>query len=543
MAVIQVESPLMRDDGGKLTLLEALELANGVNKAAARRCSQAISGDLERDEEIEIRLSCKEEELTVPSCEPLSSALPPLCSQKRVVIDGQGKRLLGEGTGCGLVISSGGVKVRRLSLSCFSVGIFLTQGRQSIDDVTIEECSFDEMTHACILAGMTESNLTLSHVTVQDCRMQAPSRARKRGPCTAMLLSAVLDWRGNISLRGVSMRELLIRRNVIHAHPDGGCFSEGINIFTTCDYVYGVGGTVGSGADSQITDCMTENVYIEENDVSGVDDSCIGFLGALPSREKCSIRNFHICRNKVSYFLTGLCVSSCNQYAGGSSYYCMASDIYMEDNVLLPSEEAPDEPSMAIALINVRAESGEIVCEDCVLENVTVRGNRLEGRDWGIGLEGLHGTQDLPAPSRLCRCGIRRVTIENNEIRGIREPLRMFGVRLEGRVDRFWDYGEVRVNHQYPYSVYAQGNFVDQVAVRGNSVNGYDCFLNMAGAWAAGRGFACGNRVGPALIFEDNHLDKGKKVFAYRYEAADQRLLEEACGCGNRAWKESVSIE
>ena len=64
----------------------------------------------------------------------------------------------------------------------------------------------------------------------------------------------------------------------------------------------------------------------------------------------------------------------------------------------------------------------------------------------------------------------------------------------------------------------------------------------MAGAWAAGRGFARENSVGPGLVFENNLLDKGKKVFAYRYEAADQRLLEDACGSGNRAWKESIFI-
>ena len=543
MAIIQVESPMLRGDGDRLTLTEAIELANGENTEAAHRCPRAIQGDPDTDEEIEIRLICGEEELVFPDCgATLSCVLPPLCSGKRVVIDGQGKCLRGGGTGCGLILSSGGVTVRRLTLSHFSAGIFITQAERSIDGVAIEKCRFEEMTHACILGGMTGSDLTLSHVAIRECDMQAPSRARKKGACTAVLLSAVLDWTGGIFVSGVSMRELFVNGNVIHAHPDGGTFSEGINIFTTCDYTYGVGRAVGSGSNSRIADCTTENVFIEQNEVSGVDDSCIGFLGALLARERCSIRNFHICRNRVSYFLTGLCVSSCNQYAGGESYHCSASDIYMEDNILLPSEETPDEPSMAVALINVRAESGEIVCEDCTLERVAVRGNRIEGRDWGIVLEGMHGTQDLPAPSRLCRCGIRSVTIEHNEIRGVREPLRMFGVRLEGRVDRFWDYGLVEVNDRYPYSVYAQGNFVDQVTVRNNEVSDYDCFLNMAGAWAAGRGFARENSVGPGLVFENNLLDKGKKVFAYRYEAADQRLLEEACGSGNRAWKESIFI-
>ena len=542
MAIIQVQSPLFRGGGNMLTLAEAIEVANGENPEAVRRCRDAISGDPAADEEIEIRLVCREEELVLPGSETLSSALPPLRTEKRVVIDGQGKRLRGGGTGCGLILSSGRAAVRRLAFSNFSAGIFLTQAERSMDDIVIEECGFDEMTHACILGGMTGSNLTLSRVVVRRCDMQAPPRSRKRGACTAVLLSAVLDWTGGVFVSGTAMRDLLICGNVIRAHPDGGTFSEGINLFTTCDYTYGVGGPVGAGGSSRIEDCITEDVLIEENDISGVDDTCIGFLGALPARERCSIRNFTVRRNRAAYFLTGLCVSSCNQYAGGESYHCTADGIYMEDNVLLPSAEAPDEPSMAIALINVRAESGKIVCEDCVLENVAVRRNHIEGRDWGIVLEGMHGTQDLPAPSRLLRCGIRDVTIERNEIRGVREPLRMYGVRLEGRTDRFWDYGVVEVNDQYPYSVYAEGNYIDRITVRDNEASDYDCFLNMAGAWAAGRGFARNNSVGPELVFENNSLDKGKKVFAYRYEAADQRLLEEACGFGNRAWKESVSI-
>lgn len=538
MAVIRVTSP--RADGGfpeGLTLGEAISLVNqGKNTAIEPAKKKWVTGDVEMDGEIEIRLELDgEKQIVYGKTGKLESPLPAIQTGKKLIIQGGNAVICGANTGIGLILSSSDITVKSLSFSGFYIGIFITQEHRSLRGVSVSGCKFTEISQACILAGLTAGNLEMTGIEISGCEMTAPSREHRMGSCTAALVTAALDRDGSRPIHNVSLKGLLLARNKVRPNPDGTTFAEGFTIYASCDFSYGLGAGYAKGAFTDIDNCVTEDVCIEENEVDGVDDTCIGFLGALPARSRCAARNFRISGNRVFYTLTGICASSCNQYAGGESYHCTASGIVIEGNYVAPSARIPHEPSMGIGLLNVRAESRHIMCADCVLEHAAIRDNEIIGRDWGIVLEAMHVTQDLPAPSKLSRCEICDVEIENNRITNARQPIRIFGVRMEGRTDAFWGRSLEEANPEYPYSAYAEENSVDRILIRGNTASGFECFLVAAGAWAAGRGFARDNRVGPHIVLEGNLLQKGEKVFTYRKYVSDQILLEEACGMGNRA--------
>lgn len=459
----------------------------------------------------------------------------PTVSGSEIVIEGNGALLRGTGNGTALILSGRNLQVKNLHLEGFQTGIFIHAGQSSVENVKICGCEFRDISHEAIVTGITQSERFIDGVVIDHCYIEAPQKQRK-GPCfTATNLIAAYYNEFGQPLHDIALRHVTWSNNRTAANSkDGNFISQALTLLGACNHAFYDGTDMIESTKRDVSRVVSEDILVTDNEIDGVYDTGLGFVASIPGRRDITLQNVTVRGNRIRYFNTGITVCATNQVFGGDVKRVCTRHVLIEENILLPQQPGPFEPQIGIMLFNTRCESQVISCCDCHMEDITLRGNEINGREVGIAIEAHHATQDLPAPSALCSCSVRQVTIEKNIVRGAQQPLRIFAAHLEGRTDDFWGYPHPAFDPSLPYSTLAQDNTVDQIYIRENQFIEYDCALTVGGAWACGHGFAKSNIVGPELVFSDNHFENGRKVFSYRKQASDQVLYDDAIGFDNR---------
>ena len=466
------------------------------------------------------------------------SLLPDIMSKYGVAIEGNGAEIEGDGQGTALVLRGEGFVVERLQVHGFNRAIFICAREEDTKDVTIRNCDLRDMNQGYIMTGIENSGHVIEKIEIADNFFMAPDKIRggqAKGACAcATCLFTALYDRADHPIRDVALRGVHWARNVMRRNPDGNQFAEGVMAHGAADYNFFGSGDMFVSAWNEVSDSVFEDLVVEDNDIDGVHDIGITLLAGFPARHDCLLQNVTLRRNKITYFNTGINVGAANQCCSGDVDRLYARHIVVEDNELIPQVPGPFEPQIGVMIFTTRCESQQIRCEDCGMEDITVRNNKIGSREVGIAIEAQHGTQELPNPSKIARCFIRDLKIENNEITGAQLPIRMFAVHMEGRIDDFWGLPVPAWDPSLPFSTLAEGNSIDDVVIRGNKITEYDTAYTIGAGWACNHGFVKDNTIGRNIVIEDNVLDKGKKVFSYDRHIMNELLYEDAAGSGNR---------
>ena len=453
-----------------------------------------------------------------------------ICAKAPVVLAGEGARLCGKGDGTGILIRSGNVVVQDLSFQHFFIGIGIEAEGESVREIKVERCSFEDVTSEGITTAIRTSDTSLEYLTVRACTFEAPSKTRGGHCSTAISLMTASYESDQEPLENVALKHVLLEGNHLSKNrEDGNLFMLGITAHGACAHTFYLEeGDMRVVSMNRVEGSLQEDLVIRGNTVDGVFDIGIDVIGGLPGRFSSVLRDVVIEENTVWYHNTAINVGSTNIPCNGDVHDCVAENIMIRRNHVFPCVPGPHEPQIGIMVFTIRAESQTICCTDCRMTNVTVEENEIVGREVGIALQAAHATQDLPYPSRLENIQLSGVTIRNNTIRSAQLPLRFWATHLEGRYDPFWGFPLPDFDSTLPFSTRCEHILMDDVTVENNTIEYYDIALTMGAAWACGHAFVRDSVVGENMCFSGNKLDKKEKVYAYRDVIVHAQPYEDA---------------
>lgn len=465
----------------------------------------------------------------------VDTGLPALESNIKTTIHGNGAELQGNGSGTGLILQGQNIYVEGLKVSGFTTGIYIQAENQNVQNVMITKSEFRNITSASVMTGIVNSDLSIEDIKITESFFEAPSKQRGgHCSCASCLFTAVYNTDDH-PIHNVALRNVTWSYNHTVCNPtDGNLFSEGLMAHGACNYSFFDLTDMFISSMNDVTHSVFENLLVENNVMDGVYDIGITVLASFPARSDCLLKDVIIRGNKIRYFNTGINVGATNQCCSGDVKRMYTRNVIVENNILEPQVPGPFEPQIGIMIFATRCESQLITCVDSHMEDIIVRNNDISGHEVGIQVEAQHGTQELPSPSNVSNCSIRRLTIENNKIHGAQNAIRMSAVHLESRVDDFWGYKVPPFDKSLAYSTYAGNNILDDVTIEGNEIIEYDVALTLCAAWICGHAFGKNNTVGPHITIKNNKLDGGRKVFCYSKYITDEILYDDAIGFGNR---------
>lgn len=477
----------------------------------------------------EIRIEFNEEDVYLSDL-----VLPILNSNEKVTIYGNGATLKGSGNGTALIITGKNITIENLKVEGFYTGILILAKDQNVENVVIRNCEFKDIVGEATASAITGSGLKIDGVNIEDCFFEAPTRERG-GHCSCATNLMTASYNAiNQPIHNVVLRNVTWIRNHLVPNPiDGNLFSLGFTAHGACNHSFYESKEMLNSSYNDVSYSIVENLLISNNEVDGVYDIGITALAGLPGRFDCLLQNVVISGNKIIYNNTAINVGTTNIPCNGDVKRCITRNVLIKGNTVIPRVPGPFEPQIGIMLFTIRAESQTIRCTDCHMEDIIVCNNNVKGREVGIALQAFHATQDLPYPSYLANCSLKRVTIFNNRIHEAQRAIRIFTAHLEGRYDDFWGYKLPEFDRKLPYSTRCEHGLIDEINIRDNVIEEYDCAVTVGAAWACGFSFVKDCVVGPNFIFSGNNLDGGRKVFCYKKYISDNILYDDAVGIEN----------
>lgn len=464
----------------------------------------------------------------------LCSSLPRITGSAGLEIRGNGAVLSADGTGTAIIIAGQNVTVKNLVFDAFHIGIAILATDGDVRNILVSNCTFQDISHECINSGIMGSGLTMDHVTVEECLFIAPCAQRRSNcPVATDFIGACYD-EADQALHDIRFSNISWNRNKTCPNEDGSFFAQGLLVFAACNHAFFVDKEMEKSSYAMVENVVADGILAEGNHIEGIHDVGLSIASGIPGRRDILMQNVVYRNNYINYFNTGMIISAAQQIFGGDVTRICTKHVLIEGNTFVPAKPGPYEAQMAIHLLNTRSETSVITCVDCHMEDITVRNNKIYGREIGIAVEAHHGTMDLPYPSNLSDCSIEGLLIENNEFMEMQLPLRIYAANLEGRVGDFWNMGEVKKEMTMPYTTFASNNRINHLCVRGNRFYEYDVAINMAGARVCGHGFAKDNEIGPDIQFSDNTFEDGRKIYSYRKNVSAELLYDNGMGFGNK---------
>lgn len=469
----------------------------------------------------------------------LTKELPAIVSRKGLCIEGNQAHIHGAKEYDGIVVEGQDISIENLRISQFNTGIFIRSQEMNTKNVFVKNCEFSEIQSACVMTGITNSNLTIDGVAIENNRFEAPSsesgsHTAGHVACATSLFNALYRTSDHPIHDAVLSNVVWRGNHTLANQKDGNQFSEGLMAHGACNYGFFDGSDISQSSLNEVYNCKLVNLTVEDNIVDGVHDIGMTFLASFPGRHDNVLENVAIRGNRITYFNTGINVGATNQCGKGDVARMYARNIRIEKNTLIAQIPGPFEPQIGIMLFTTRSESQEQRCLDSHMEDVIVRENHISGHEVGIQVEAQHGTQELPYPSNISGCTIDRLTIEKNVIKGAQHAIKMSAVHMEGRVDDFWGYPVPPYDAEKGYSTLAEGNRINHVKIVENEIIEYDIALVVQGAWGCNHTLSKNNIIGPDYEIHGNRLDGGRKIFCYSKYKTDQVMYGDAIGFGNR---------
>ncbi len=465
------------------------------------------------------------------------------CCNGSVRIIGNGAILKGKDSGVALTIEGDNYDIKDLSIKDFDTGIYIKSDENSAKNIKVSECDFHQINNACIMTGIVRSERRIENIEIRGNLFEAPQGSKEAHnaghvACATCLFNALYD-RDEQPIHDAVLKGVVWSDNKTIANlEDGNQFSEGLMAHGACNYAFFEGTDMFRSSLNDVYNCRCEDLTIENNTLEGVHDIGMTLLASFPGRHDNVLENVIIRNNAITYFNTGINVGATNQCCSGDVSRMYARHILIENNTLRPCFPGPYEPQIGIMLFTTRCESQMQNCVDCHMEDITVRDNEIWGHEVGIQVEAQHGTQELPYPSRISDCTISDLVIEDNKIHKAMEAIKISAVHMEGRTDDFWGYPVPEYDESKGFSTLAEGNTINNIIIRNNSIDEYDIALVIRGAWGCNHTFSRNNIVGPEISIEGNHLDGGKKVFCYSKYVVDSVLYGDAIGTNNHVYGE-----
>lgn len=452
----------------------------------------------------------------------------------KLILEGKGARLLGSGSGRAFTIHRGNVLVQDLHISSYFVGIWIEADQNHIDRVRIENCVFEDIVSEGVATAIANSGLCISDISVENNKFIAPTKERGGHCSTAINFMTACFETDHQPLHHVALRNVKCKKNELRPNPqDKNVFMLGITVHGACDYAFYNDGDMLRSPYNDVSDSLEEMICIEENIIEGVWDIGIDVLAGLPAVRNCILRNVEIKKNHITYHNTAINVGTANIPSSGKVQSCETSAVTISGNTLIPQVPGPHEPQIGIMLFTVRAESRTIVCRDCKMHDIFVTDNHVYGREVGIALQAIHATQDLPFPSVVANCSLKRVFISHNKIENAQLPVRIFAAHLEGRYDPFWGFDLAPFDPKLPFSTWCVNGQIDDVFLSDNEIYEYDTAFTVGAAWGCGHAAVKDCTVGENVMAIRNKLDKRRKVFSYYKRITDQDMYEDAIGMNN----------
>ncbi|MCI8376415.1 MAG: hypothetical protein HFI29_13450 [Lachnospiraceae bacterium] len=452
----------------------------------------------------------------------------------KLVIEGNGARLIGNGSGKALTVHRSHVLIRNLHIGSYFVGVWIEADQKDISEIGVKGCVFEDIVSEGVATAITASGLGISDIQVEENTFIAPSKERGGHCSTAINFMTACFETDHQPIHHVALRNVRCKRNELKPNPqDKNVFMLGITVHGVCDYAFYDDGDMLRSPYNDVSDSLEEMICIEDNVIEGVWDIGIDVLAGLPAIRNCILRNVEIRNNHITYHNTAINVGTANIPSSGNVRNCETSAVTISGNTLIPQVPGPHEPQIGIMLFTVRAESRTIVCRDLRMHDIYVINNHIYGREVGIALQAIHATQDLPFPSVVEHCSLKRVTIAGNKIENAQLPVRIFAAHLEGRYDPFWGFDLAPFDKKLPFSTWCTNGLIDDVFLSDNEIYEYDTAFTIGAAWACGHAAVKDCTVGENVNAVRNKLDKRRKVFSYYKRVADNDMYEDAIGMNN----------
>ena len=495
---------------------------------------------IENSEKLKIFLNsdCLDEDIILQFNENTEYVLPGdrwvMKGSGKLIIEGNGAVLHGNGEGYGILIQKSNVEIHNLILEKYFLGIRVEAFSESISEISIQDCTFRNIQSEGVSTAIIKSGCSIENVLVNGNLFVAPI-SNENGHCsTAVNFMTACYTHCNMPIHHVSLKHIKCCNNQIIKNPDDNTpFMLGITVHGASAYGFYNNGDMINSPFNDAVDSQEEDIVIENNKIDGVWDIAIDVLAAFPGKKRCTLSKVSIRNNIIKYHNTAINIGTSNVPHNGHVEDCHTNMIYISENKLVPEIPGPNEPQIGIMLFAIRAESGVICCEHCSMSNVFVINNTILGREIGIALQAVHATQDLPYPSLLKDCVLENVVILENKIQSAQVGVRVYAAHLEGRKDPFWGFELEPFNAEFPFSTRCENAMINGVTIAHNRIEEYDMAFIFGAAWGCGYSFIKKCTIGNEIYIYDNELDPGRKVFCYEKQCINEVLYDNACGAGN----------
>ena len=207
----------------------------------------------------------------------LTKELPAIVSRKGLCIEGNQAHIHGAKEYDGIVVEGQDISIENLRISQFNTGIFIRSQEMNTKNVFVKNCEFSEIQSACVMTGITHSNLTIDGVAIENNRFEAPSsesgsHTAGHVACATSLFNALYRTSDHPIHDAVLSNVVWRGNHTLANQKDGNQFSEGLMAHGACNYGFFDGSDISQSSLNEVYNCKLVNLTVEDNIVDGVHD-------------------------------------------------------------------------------------------------------------------------------------------------------------------------------------------------------------------------------------------------------------------------------
>ncbi len=419
--------------------------------------------------------------------------------KKPIVVDGKGAAITATGKGKSLFfICSSDVEIKNLTMQKFTENICINAKGQCIQNITVKNCTFDEINNNAINAVSTESNSKMSKINIVDNTFIGDKERITEGQNEGfkMFVTLTAGKAGDKDIENVELSDITITGNKM-----SGGHRASINVLGSIFDNLAMDFTKAK----KVINPVVKNLKIDNNVINGSWDVAINLVGGFLLQENAIMDNVQVTNNEVVYGVWGVAIVGAEPL-GGYAKSGKVSNVTVAGNKLPADSTACGELQHAIACVGARTDYFPGVhCENIGIENIIIEKNIIEHTDMGFSVSGANVFLNGKDTS-IKNCYAKNIEIRDNTLIDVIDAFIFSGGHSEGRMfdykigvplhNQVW--GALAKNEDETYLL--ENNRLENLTCENNTIKGNRYKYKIYGALTRGNGLIKGNKIINAKI-------------------------------------------